>query len=104
MGSALPKGQWSHFAVVFDGAHAVFYVNGDLVSTVALAASVVQRDTPLRLGADAEPSQFLTGNLDDVRLYGRTLTQSEVQDDMNTPLPSPPGNGSPPSSVPPAEG
>jgi glucose/arabinose dehydrogenase len=97
MGSALPKGQWSHFAVVFDGAHAAFYVNGALVSTPALAASVAPRDTPLRLGADAQPAQFLDGSLDDVRLYGRTLTQAEVQDDMNMPLPSPPGNGSPPS-------
>jgi glucose/arabinose dehydrogenase/chitodextrinase len=97
MGSALPKGQWSHFAVVFNGAQAAFYLNGALVRTATLAASVVQRDTPLRLGADAQPGQFLNGSLDDVRLYGRTLTQAEVQDDMNTALASPAGGSSAPA-------
>ena len=89
MGSALPVGQWSHLAVVFDGTKAVFYVNGNLTSSPALAASMTARDTSFHLAADATPSQFLKGSLDDVRLYNRTLTQAEVQADMNTPLVAP---------------
>ena len=97
MGSALPKGQWSHFAVVFNGSQAAFYVNGAPVSTPALAASITPRDTPLRLGADAQPGQYMNGSLDDVRLYNRTLTQAEIGDDMNTPLASPAGDPSAPA-------
>jgi glucose/arabinose dehydrogenase/chitodextrinase len=89
MGTALPKNQWSHFAVVFNGTQAAFYLNGALVSTQSLSASIAQRSTPLRLGADANPGQFFVGSLDDVRVYNRTQTQTEVQTDMNTALASP---------------
>ena len=61
MGSALTQGQWSHLAVVFNGTQATFYVNGTVRSTPAIAASMVQRDTPLRLGADAAARPVLPG-------------------------------------------
>ena len=100
MGSTLTQGQWSHLAVVFNGTQATFYVNGTVRSAPAIAASMVQRDTPLRLGADAQPGQYLRGSIDDVRLYNRTLTQTEVQADMNTPLVSPAaGPGAPSVSI-----
>ena len=86
MGSTLPVGEWSHLAVTFDGSVARFYVNGDLTSSPALAASVTARDTVLHLGADADGSQHFNGSLDDFRIYKRTLSQSQVQADMNTPL------------------
>ncbi|HSX29490.1 MAG TPA: LamG-like jellyroll fold domain-containing protein [Candidatus Saccharimonadales bacterium] len=89
MGSSMPVGQWSHFAVVFDGTRASFYLNGNLMSTPALAATMEQRNTPLRFGADAQPGQFMNGSVDDIRLYNRTLTQTEVQNDMNKPLVAP---------------
>ena len=63
MGSTLTQGQWSHLAVVFNGTQATFYVNGTVRSTPAIAASMVQRDTPLRLGADAQPGQYFRGRV-----------------------------------------
>ena len=86
MGSGLAAGQWTHLAVVFNGSQVQFYTNGTLTSTVAISASITARSAPMYLGADISPNQFLNGTLDDVRLYNRTLTQAEVQTDMNTPL------------------
>jgi glucose/arabinose dehydrogenase/PKD repeat protein len=87
MGSALPVGQWSHLAITFDGLTVRFYRNGTLVSSPTVVASTLTpRDTPLHLGADIRPTQFFNGTVDDVRLYGRTLTATDVQSDMNTPL------------------
>ena len=40
----------------------------------------------LNLGAEASPWQFFKGSLDDVRLYNRILTATEVTNDMNTGL------------------
>ena len=40
----------------------------------------------MNIGADANGSQLFNGTLDDVRVYGRGLTQAEIQADMNTPL------------------
>jgi PKD repeat protein len=87
MGSPLPFGQWSHLAVVFNGTQAQFYVNGSLVSTQPLAASIQARGNLLNIGADIRPSQFHKGLLDEVRVYNRALTFSEIQTDMTTTLP-----------------
>ena len=91
MGSNLTLNQWSHLAVVFNGSQVRFYVNGTLVRTRQLSASIQARGNPLRIGADIVPSQFHKGFLDEVRIYNRALTQAEVQSDMNTAV----GGGTP---------
>ena len=83
MGSGLPLGQWSHVAVVFSGTQAQFFVNGGLVATRPVAASMTARGNQLRIGADANTQQFYKGAIDDLRIYKRALTASEVQADMN---------------------
>lgn len=86
MGSTLPAGQWSHLAVTFDGSTVRFYLNGNLVSSPSLAGSLTARGNYFRMGADATPAQYFNGSLDDVRIYKRTLTQSQVQSDLANPL------------------
>jgi len=86
MGSTVAYNQWSHLAVVFGGSQAKFYVNGNLVITNPLGASITARGMPLKIGADANTQQFYKGILDDVRIYNRALTASEVQADMNAGL------------------
>jgi hypothetical protein len=86
MGSAVSTTQWSHLAVVFNGTTVKFYVNGALVSTENLSATITARPNPLRMGADADTSQFYQGLLDDVRIYNRAQTAAEIQTDMNTGL------------------
>src|SRR5439155_434748 len=64
MGSNLSTTQWSHLAVVFTGTTVQFYVNGTLVSTKSLTATITARGNPLRVGADADTGQFYKGSLD----------------------------------------
>ena len=82
MGSALALDQWSHLAVVFDGSQVRYYVNGLLVTTASLPATITARSNPLRIGADNNTQQFFNGSLDEVRIYNRALTVQEVQTDM----------------------
>ncbi len=86
MDTSLALNQWSHLAIVFNGSQALFYVNGALVSSKPLPASLTARGRLMRVGADADPWQFYRGLLDNVRIYNRTLTASEVQTDMNAGL------------------
>ena len=86
MSTGLTAGQWTHLAVVFNGSQVQFYKDGTLTTTVPLAASITARSSALYLGADVSPGQFLSGSMDDVRLYGTTLTAAQVQSDMSTPL------------------
>ena len=86
MGSTLALNQWSYLAVVFNGSQAQFYVNGSIVTTASLSATITARGNPFQLGADNVPSQFFKGSLDDVRIYARALTAGEIQTDMVTPV------------------
>ena len=86
MGAGLAVNQWSHLAVVFNGSQAQFYVGGTLVGTQPLPAVIQARGRPLNIGADITPAQFQRGLLDEVRIYNRPLTSSEVQTDMTTSL------------------
>ena len=45
---------------------------------------------PLRIGGNAIWDEFFSGLLDDVRLYNRALSATEVQADMATPVGPPP--------------
>jgi hypothetical protein len=83
MGANLAFGQWSHLAAVFNGSQVQFYVNGGLVRTQPLAATIQSRGNRLHIGADASPAQFHKGLLDEVRIYNQALSGLEVQTDMN---------------------
>lgn len=97
MDSPLPLGQWSHVTAVFDGSNVRFFLNGDMVASRPLSATITQRDTPMYLGADIRPGQYLNGALDDVRVYNRALNQDELRSDMNTPLRAPAADPTAPS-------
>lgn len=86
MTTPLALGQWTHLAVVFDGLTAQFYVNGAMVRSMSLVASITARGMPLRMGADANTGQFYKGLLDNVRIYSRALSGTEVTTDMNSGL------------------
>ena len=61
MDTTLPYGQWSHLAITFNGSQVLFYVNGTLVSTKTLSATMTARGQQMRVAADARPSQFYFG-------------------------------------------
>jgi glucose/arabinose dehydrogenase/PKD repeat protein len=78
MESTLATNQWSDLAITFDGTQAQFYVNGSLVNAVLMLGSITARGTALRMGADATPGQYFKGSLDEVRIYNRALSTSEL--------------------------
>lgn len=86
MQDSLPLNQWSYLAVVYDGTQVQYYVNGALVTTQPMSATIVARGNPINVGADISPNQFTKGSLDDLRIYNRALTQAQVQADMMTPI------------------
>ncbi|HEU4331334.1 MAG TPA: PQQ-dependent sugar dehydrogenase [Lapillicoccus sp.] len=78
MDTPLVVNQWSDLAISFDGVKVQFYVNGASVKEVTLLGSITARSTSLRVGADASPSQYFRGSLDEVRIYARGLTTAEL--------------------------
>jgi hypothetical protein len=88
--------QWMHAAVVIDGRLATFYVNGEVSGPVNqdrggpidnISADHVEIGREDRSDDGSMPRWYFDGRLDDVRIYARALTASEIQSIVNPPLP-----------------
>jgi len=89
LGSApLPLNTWSHLAGTYDGITARLYINGVQVSSQAQSGSIATSPEALRIGLS------WAGMIDELRIYNRALTASDVQRDMNTSI----GGGARPSA------
>ncbi|MBI3467512.1 MAG: tandem-95 repeat protein [Planctomycetes bacterium] len=85
--AALPLDTWTHIATTYDGTTIYLYINGELVSSRTAAGSIVASSDPLRIGGNAIwDEEFFSGLIDEIRIYNRPLTESEIQADMNLPV------------------
>jgi hypothetical protein len=94
--SPLPLSTWSHLAATYDNATLRLYVNGVVVASRALTGPLLTSTGDLRIGGNSLWGEFFQGSIDEVRVYNRALTQTEIQSDMSTPLglaPPPPPSG-----------
>jgi chitodextrinase len=82
--SKLPLAAWTFLAATYDGGAVRLYVNGTLASTFAATGSMLQSGQPLRIGGDAIWGEWFDGTIDQIRVYDRSLSQSELQADQNT--------------------
>jgi Concanavalin A-like lectin/glucanases superfamily/Bacterial Ig-like domain/Bacterial Ig domain len=81
-GRAPAVGQWQHVAVTYDGAVVRFYVDGEQSASAAFAGNVGDSNV-WRIGAyGATPGGFFDGLVDNVRIYDRALTATEIGLDM----------------------
>ena len=79
-------GQWQHLAATFDGATARYFVDGVQVATRAFSGSVGTSDA-WRIGAyGSVAGGFFDGLIDEIRVYDRALSSSEIVADRDTPL------------------
>jgi len=71
---------WAHLAMVFDGKALKLYMDGKEVASAAVAGKLATTDTPFFIGGRAADSpQKFEGVIDEVRLFKRALSQSEIQ-------------------------
>jgi hypothetical protein len=85
-GARLAANGWTHLAASYDGATLRLYVNGVQVASRAQTGAIVATTNPLRIGGNGVWGEYFQGRIDEVRIYNRALSQSEIQSDMNTPL------------------
>ena len=71
------------------------FVNGVQVSSRAQTGQIATSPGELTIGGDALHGQHFAGRIDDVRIYNRALTATEIQTDMNTPV----GGAGPPAET-----
>ena len=93
----LQANTWSHLATTFDGSTHRLFVNGVQVGSVAAAGALWQTTAPFRIGGNSLWGGWFDGAIDDMRVYNRALSLTEIQTDMDTPVASPPPDTTPPN-------
>ena len=85
-GLTIPLNQWSHIAIAIAPDQATLYLNG--VAFTNTATQVVKAfDVPTTLGTDLDnPGRAFKGRMDEVRIWNRTLSASELQSRQNCEL------------------
>ena len=76
----LNVGQWTHVVQIWTGTTLSLYLNGVLDSSLVTSGSLSPGSQPVRIGGGAPsgaPFHF-TGNLDEIRIYNRPLSEQEI--------------------------
>jgi glucose/arabinose dehydrogenase/chitodextrinase len=87
--TANPVNDWTDVAFTYDGATLRLYINGTQVASRAAGGAIQTTNNPLWIGGNSPYGEYFTGLIDEVRIYNRALTQTEIQADMNAPVPAP---------------
>jgi PKD repeat protein len=98
--SLLPTNTWTHLAVTYDKTTLRLYINGVQASSVAYAGDIATSANPLQIGGDSIYGQYFQGLIDEVRVYNRALSRSEIQADMNKAVAPAELDTTPPSAPP----
>ncbi len=83
--TTLPLHKWTHVAARYDGAQMRIFINGtlDTATTAATHANTPRATTaPVWIGGESGQHHF-HGYLDDLSIYNRALTDSEITDLVN---------------------
>lgn len=72
-------GQWYNFIGTFDGSTSRFYINGTLIGSASKTSAIRYNESrgPI-IGKYFSPGDYFKGLIDDVRLYNRALSASEI--------------------------
>jgi len=72
--------EWQHVAITFDNGLTKLYKNGEYVENFTFnITSIKNSATPVYIGSYNETAGFFNGEMDDIRLYKRVLTQYEIK-------------------------
>jgi hypothetical protein len=74
----VPKNEWAHMALVFDGTNATGYLNGVDETGPQPAGIGAYVEAPVLIGVTWNDTRVFQGFLDDMRLYDHALEQSEI--------------------------
>jgi hypothetical protein len=76
--TTLSTATWYHVAVTYDGAKVTLYLNGMIDGSAAATGAITDNGINASIGAFSTNSLFFNGKIDDVRVFNRALSQTEI--------------------------
>jgi hypothetical protein len=83
-GPGIQDDEWHYVAGTWDGTTISIYINGELEASGKCEGELKASNQSVHIGSRLAGERFLTGTVDEVRIYSRALTQEEIKKDMNT--------------------
>lgn len=82
--TSIHDNQWHHLLAVRDGAEGRLYIDGALAGSATGTIRSLVSNISVNLGCDSrDNNRFLSGSLDEVRIYNRALSGDEIQSLLN---------------------
>ncbi len=92
-GPTLPADTWTHIAATYDGSDLLLFVDGSKVTTASVSGSLFNSSGPLQIGGNNIWGEYFSGLIDEVRIYNRALSPSDILRDRDSPVTSLAGGG-----------
>ena len=73
--------QWQHLVVTWNGSTGKMYIDGSQNATASISGTQDLNTDPLTIGRSS--SSYFTGSLDEVKLYSKELSATEVLKNYN---------------------
>src|SRR4029077_10013224 len=78
-GQPVPTSAWTHVALSYDGATATLYRDGAAVDSQSIAGSISDSGADFTIGGRSGGDLNFNGLIDEVEVFNRGLSQSEIQ-------------------------
>ena len=86
IGPTIQDGEWHFLAGTWDGEDILLYIDGELEAEMPCKGELKPNNDPLFIGARGGSGRFLTGALDEIKMYNYALTKEELLKDMEAPV------------------
>ena len=80
--STVPDNAWTHVAMTYDGSTQRIFIGGQQVASRSLSGAIVTSSSPLRIGGNSIWGEYFKGRIDEIRIYNRALSATEIGTDM----------------------
>ncbi|MHC4659718.1 MAG: LamG domain-containing protein [Planctomycetota bacterium] len=77
--TAITVDTWYHVVGVYNGTERRIYVNGQFDASQVISREIPVNDQPVRIGGWGTPDRYFNGTIDEVALFNRALSASEIQ-------------------------
>lgn len=76
--SLLTIDSWTHIVLIHNDSHEVIYINGEVDKAQANVTLTADPSSNLTIGSDDDGSDWYLGRLDEIGIWNRTITATEV--------------------------
>lgn len=87
---AAHRNSWTHVAATYDGAFMKIFINGSPAGELAVTGTISVNTNLLTVGYhngfENQFSEYYAGNVDEIRIWRRALSQCEIQNNMTCEL------------------